>query len=326
MENWGLITFRETAMLYHEDESTSANKMATIAVIAHEITHMWFGNLVTCKWWSDLWLNEAFASYLEYAAVESVETTWNYFDLFLMTDTLSALTADSSATSHPIVRPVREPEERAYTSAIVYNKGASVLRMLEFVMGTTSFQKALTAYIKANEYNVVETVQLWDELEKENNHAATIKIHDLMDSWTTKAGFPYLNISRLDPTTVWSVPFSYYKSLKPQKLPHLEFITKKEETITVETDASLNGLLKINTNSEGFYLVNYPEEDWGKWIDALVNDQNSILSDLTVSDRTNFIIDSFYLSRAGLLSYETPLALSEYLKREKHLTPWSVAI
>ncbi|CAG2179885.1 unnamed protein product, partial [Oppiella nova] len=274
MENWGLITFRETAMLYHEDESTSANKMATIAVIAHEITHMWFGNLVTCKWWSDLWLNEAFASYLEYAAVESVETTWNYFDLFLMTDTLSALTADSSATSHSIVRPVREPEERAYTSAIVYNKGASVLRMLEFVMGTTSFQKALTAYIKANEYNVVETVQLWDELEKENTHT------------------------------------------------QLEFITKKEETITVETDASLNGLLKINTNSEGFYLVNYPEEDWGKWIDALVNDQNSILSDLTVSDRTNFIIDSFYLSRAGLLSYETPLALSEYLKREKHLTPW----
>ncbi|CAG2104288.1 unnamed protein product, partial [Medioppia subpectinata] len=346
MENWGLITFRETGLLWHEKESTSANKMAVIAVIAHETVHMWFGNLFTCKWWSDLWLNEAFASYLEYTAVNHVEPTWNYFDLFLMTDTLPALTADSSATSHPIVRPVTQPEERSYTSAIVYNKGSSILRMLESVMGSTEFQSALKAYVSANVLKTVETKDLFDKLNEIFSQKDKVTIHDLMDTWVTKAGFPYVNITRdpttpnkitviqerflangqtLDSDTIWTIPLTYYKSLAP-KATTTEFIKTKTATIDTTVDTTANGLLKINTNSDGFYFVNYPEEDWSKWTRALVNNDNDILTQLTVSDRTNFITDSFYLSRAGLLSYVTPLELAKYLKRETHLTPWSVAI
>ncbi len=126
-------------------------------------------------------------------------------------------------------------------------------------------------------------------------------------------------------STLWAIPLSYYTSYTSLNT-QIEFITAKTQTFIVNTDSSVNELFKFNADNRGMYFVNYPNEDWDQWIDALVNNNNDIMNKLTESDRANFIIDSFYLSRADFLPYVKPLQLAKYLVHERHLTPWTLAI
>ncbi|XP_064870003.1 aminopeptidase N-like, partial [Oncorhynchus nerka] len=148
MENWGLITYRETALLYNPASSSNGDKEWIATVISHELAHMWFGNLVTMKWWNDLWLNEGFASYVSYLGANSAEPTWNVTDLIVLKEVHGAMSVDALASSHPlsakeedIVRPAQISE---LFDTITYSKGAAVLRMLSEFLTEPVFARGLS--------------------------------------------------------------------------------------------------------------------------------------------------------------------------------------
>ncbi|XP_016095631.1 glutamyl aminopeptidase-like [Sinocyclocheilus grahami] len=147
MENWGLITYRETNLLFDENESSSINKQRVASVIAHELVHQWFGNIVTMDWWDDLWLNEGFASFFEYVGVEEAEPDWGMRDIMLINDVFPVMVDDALLSSHPIIVDVSSPAEiTSVFDAISYNKGASILRMLEDLLGRDTFRDGCRGY------------------------------------------------------------------------------------------------------------------------------------------------------------------------------------
>ncbi len=150
MENWGLITYRETALLFTPGVSSHWHKQRIATVISHELAHQWFGNLVSPSWWSDLWLNEGFASFVEYAGVAAVEPGFKIMEQFTSDEMQSTMQQDAMESTHQISVPVDDPDQiREIFDGISYHKGASVLRMMEHFLTPLTFQKGLTAYLNA---------------------------------------------------------------------------------------------------------------------------------------------------------------------------------
>ncbi|XP_029985493.1 glutamyl aminopeptidase [Sphaeramia orbicularis] len=165
MENWGLITYRETNLLYDQLQSSSYNKQRVASVIAHELVHQWFGNIVTMDWWDDLWLNEGFASFFEYVGVERAEPDWSMRDIMLISDVLPVMVNDALLSSHPIIVNVSTPAEiTSVFDAISYSKGASILRMLEDWMGKDQFKEGCRKYLKDYYFKNAKTSNFWASL------------------------------------------------------------------------------------------------------------------------------------------------------------------
>lgn len=149
MENWGLITFRETAMLYEKGVSARVNKQRVAKVVAHELAHQWFGNLVTPSWWSDIWLNEGFATYMEYVGVDSVEKTWKSMDQFVLDELQNVFALDALSSSHKIWIEVKNPEEiNEIFDGISYAKGATIIRMMDHFLTNEVFKSGLSSFLK----------------------------------------------------------------------------------------------------------------------------------------------------------------------------------
>ncbi|XP_014400200.1 PREDICTED: glutamyl aminopeptidase [Myotis brandtii] len=215
MENWGLITYRETNLLYDPLESASSNKQRVATVVAHELVHQWFGNTVTMDWWEDLWLNEGFASFFEFLGVNHAEGDWQMRDQMLLEDVLPVQEDDSLMSSHPIVVTVSNPAE--ITSAfdgISYSKGASILRMIEDWITPANFQKGCQIYLKRYKFENAKTSDFWAALEEASN----LPVKEVMDTWTKQMGYPVLDVSDmknikqkrflLDPKANSSLPHS----------------------------------------------------------------------------------------------------------------------
>lgn len=149
MENWGLITFRESNLLYDSRVSTRMNKQRVATVVVHELAHQWFGNLVTPSWWTDIWLNEGFATYMEYVGVNSVEKAWKAMDQFVLHEVQSVFTLDALSTSHRISTEVHNPDEiNELFDRISYGKGAAIIRMMDHFLTTEVFRNGLKSYLK----------------------------------------------------------------------------------------------------------------------------------------------------------------------------------
>lgn len=197
MENWGLITFRDTALLWDPKTSTADNKERVAEVVAHELAHQWFGNLVTMRWWSDLWLNEGFAEFMEYKGVNAIEPDWKMLDSFIPADLVRALHADESAFTHSIALPVEDPSEiNNIFDDISYGKGSSVIRMLESWMsqkfGPKYFFSRLHKYLTDHAYSNAETSDLWDALKSDEED-----VGKFMSTWTNQPGFPFITVSAI---------------------------------------------------------------------------------------------------------------------------------
>lgn len=190
MENLGAITFRETALLVDEKTASHAEMERVADVVAHEIAHMWFGDLVTMKWWNGIWLNEAFATFAEMLAVDKWKPNWKRWESFgVMRATASAI--DGLKSTRPIEFPVHSPDEcSAMFDVLTYEKGASVLRMLEQYIGADVFAKGVSLYLKKHEYGNAETTDLWDGIEE----ASKEPVRQMMDSWIFQEGYPLLNV------------------------------------------------------------------------------------------------------------------------------------
>eukprot|EP01018_Ginkgo_biloba_P004146 Gb_08897 [translate_table: standard] len=186
MENYGLVTYRESALLYDEHHSAAANKQRVAIVVTHELAHQWFGNLVTMEWWTHLWLNEGFATWVSYLATDYLFPEWKIWTQFIE-QTVEAFRLDGLVESHPIeveVHHAREIDE--IFDAISYKKGASIIRMLENYLGAQSFQKGLISYVKRYAWKNARTEDLWAVLSEESGESVKV----LMDSWTKQKGYP----------------------------------------------------------------------------------------------------------------------------------------
>ncbi len=199
MENWGLITFRETCLLMDKKNTAFQNMQWIALVVAHEIAHQWFGNLVTMSWWDDLWLNEGFANYIQYKAVDAIFPEWNIWEEFTQGDMGAALNLDALKSSHPIEVPILDAHNiDEVFDDITYRKGASVIRMLAEYTGEKSFQKGISQYLKANAYKNATTKNLWQFLEKSSGKP----VERVMGSWTKQAGFPVVALTDLKSGTM----------------------------------------------------------------------------------------------------------------------------
>jgi puromycin-sensitive aminopeptidase len=193
MENTGLITYREALLLLDPEQAAHGERLDVAETIAHEVAHMWFGDLVTMRWWNGIWLNEAFATFMSYLCVDAMRPDWRVFDSFLAARTV-AFEVDCLASTRSIEFPVESPDDASgMFDTLTYTKGGSVLRMLEQWLGPDRFRDGIRRYLSAHAYGNTETHDLWDALEAETGQP----VRRIMDAWIFQAGYPAIDV-RLD--------------------------------------------------------------------------------------------------------------------------------
>ncbi|XP_074848073.1 glutamyl aminopeptidase isoform X2 [Carettochelys insculpta] len=307
MENWGLITYRETNLLYDPKESASSNKQRVAAVIAHELVHQWFGNIVTMDWWDDLWLNEGFASFFEFLGVNAAEADWQMLDQVLIDDVLPVMKEDSLLSSHPIVVNVSSPAEiTSVFDGISYSKGASILRMLQDWITPAKFQKGCQEYLKKYHFQNAKTDDFWESLAQASGNP----VKEVMDTWTRQMGYPVLSVEAnskvkqkrflLDPSAntsepasefgyAWNIPVKWHAGNEIR----VTFYNKSELAGITVTSTNPNSVLKINPDHIGFYRVNYEMQNWNNIVNNLLNNHTFFSS----ADRAGLLDDVFSLAR-----------------------------
>ncbi|MEW6722255.1 MAG: M1 family metallopeptidase, partial [Candidatus Micrarchaeota archaeon] len=268
MENWGAITFRETALLGSEQKSTVIGKQRIAEVIGHELAHMWFGDLVTMEWWDDMWLNESFATYMEYKAVDRQFPEWKAMLKYYLDSVGLAFSADGVRNSHPIsvkVETVGEVEE--LFDAIGYNKGGSVLMMLEDFVGSDVFRDGLTSYIRKHSYGNATKDDLWASIEQEcEAKGRGLPVVKVMDDWLTREGYPVVSVREAGEGAfelsqerftisgnmegTWKIPVSYLSDRGEGRM------LMEGKTARVEAN-----WLKLNYRQAGFYRVAYERKN-----------------------------------------------------------------
>lgn len=341
MENWGLITYRETALLFNEGVSSEGNKQRVATVVSHELAHQWFGNIVSPKWWNDLWLNEGFASFVEYLGVNYTHPDWEMMEQFLLLDLQNVFPLDSLASSHPISVEVDHPKKiKQLFDRISYSKGSSIIRMLEGFVGREKFKEGLSYYLRKYAFNNAETKDLWNALGKK----AGMDVKTIMDTWTLQMGFPVVTIKRVDKTSKatatqkhflldpnaevketspfnykWYVPLTYTFQGSPQE-PKTTWMNIS--TDQVEFTWPVGKWIKGNFKQVGFYRVHYDDDNWN----ALINQLKTDHTVFTAEDRSSLIDDAFNLARAGYLKYPIALSTLEYLEKETKYVPWKTAL
>ncbi|KAK8477338.1 hypothetical protein V6N13_081446 [Hibiscus sabdariffa] len=323
MENYGLVTYRETALLYDEQHSAAANKQRVATVVAHELAHQWFGNLVTMEWWTHLWLNEGFATWVSYLATDSLFPEWKIWTQFL-DETTAGLRLDGLAESHPIEVEINHAAEiDEIFDAISYRKGASVIRMLQSYLGAECFQKSLASYIKKHAYSNAKTEDLWAALEEGSGEPVT----KLMNTWTKQMGYPVVSVKVKDQKLEfeqsqffssgctgdgqWIVPITFCCGSYEKKTSFL--LQTKLETHDAKEfsfDNNKTAWIKLNVDQTGFYRVKYDEELAARLRHAIENKY------LTATDRFGILDDSYALCMASRLRLTSLLTLMAAYREE----------
>lgn len=194
MENLGCVTFREALLLIDEATATQAERNRVATVIAHEIAHMWFGDLVTMRWWNGLWLNEAFATFMETSCIDAFRPAWRHWEQFSL-DRAAAFDVDALVATRPIEYPVVSPDDaEGMFDVLTYEKGASVLRMLQQFIGEVPFRDGIRRYLDEHRYGNTDTADLWDALEA----ASGEPVRAAMDTWIFRGGFPVVDVRSAD--------------------------------------------------------------------------------------------------------------------------------
>ncbi|MEK7459456.1 MAG: M1 family metallopeptidase, partial [Patescibacteria group bacterium] len=331
MENWGAITYRESVILIDENHSSLSNKQWVALVIAHELAHQWFGNLVTMEWWTHLWLNEGFASYIEYLAVDKLFPKWDIWTQFSTNDLGVALRLDSLYHTHPVEVEVHHPNEIGQIfDEVSYSKGASIIRMLAEYLGEKDFRNGLRYYLKKHSYKNTETIHLWEAFEKISKKP----VASIMHNWTNKGGYPVVNIDMVKNKLIFSQkrffisPISEKKSLKTKgnNLWKIPISFSSENKITKFTLSTKNKVLllkdpmpkwvKVNIGESGFYRSHYSDELLNKLAPLILNKY------LSSRDRLGILRDLFALSERGIISTIKVLEFLKSYKNEDNYTVW----
>lgn len=337
MENWGLVTYQEGVLLYEEGVSSHLQKEVIAFLIAHELAHQWFGNLVTMKWWNELWLNEGFATYMASIAVDNV-LPFKLKELVIADELHSAFEADALASSHPLTPPAAEvqttDEILELFDQITYNKGSVVLRMLADVLGERVFHNGIKIYLDKFRLKNTDQYDLWEAMEKAQSESSSrVKIAEVMYTWTNQIGYPVITINTSsgeayqkqflfndtsESNSLWQIPIRVASaSSKPvlewmfsEKVSKESFISKDEEWILA------------NVNCTGFYRVNYDLANWARLLNELENNPQNI----PLLNRGQLIDDAFNLARAKQVSVSLALNSTRFLHNETDYIPWDSAM
>ncbi|MDQ5971101.1 MAG: puromycin-sensitive aminopeptidase [Patescibacteria group bacterium] len=327
MENWGAITFRETALLVDAENTSLVTKQWVAIVIAHEIAHQWFGNLVTMKWWTDLWLNEGFASYMENLCTDHLFPEWHVWDLYLADRYAVALKLDALQNSHPVEVTVHHPDEISEIFDMVsYAKGSAVIRMLAEYLGADVFRDGLRHYLKKHSYNNTETIQLWESFEKVSKK----NVVKMMNTWTKQTGYPLITLSKKGnqysaaQERFFSSRISREKYNKGKKqLWHTPFAYKTNneilKTISTKNKVPLIGanIGKLNFEERSFVRTRYDKETILRLKEEILDGK------LSVKDRLGLIRDMFALAEGGYIDTVTALDFSLAYKNETEYIVWA---
>ncbi len=339
MENWGAITYRETALLYDPEESAAQAKQRILEVVAHEMAHMWFGDLVTMEWWDDLWLNESFASWMGDKTVDHLYPEWRMWTQFVSHDTNAALGLDGLRNSHPIEANVDDPAEiRELFDAISYSKGGSVLRMLEDYVGPETFRRGLRDYLSEHAYANARGIHLWDAINRRaqaDGAGLGAPVTELMEAWIKQVGYPVVQ-ARVDrsapdaPVAVSQSRFLYDYLLEPASDATLwptpisarqagsdavskSVLSTAEGALDVRPGA---GWVKLNAGQTGFYRVAYEESEWARLGTAIA------AQELSPVDRLGLQNDAYALMKSGRLPATAFLSLAESFVGETDAIVW----
>lgn len=312
MENWGAITFRELVLLVDEEKTSAARKKVSAEVISHELWHQWSGDLVTMKWWNDLWLNESFANYMAFKAVDHYNPEWKIWNDYLSGDLAVGLSKDSLKTTHPIEVEVNSPEEIGEIfDEISYQKGGSVLRMLENYMGEEKFRKGVSEYLKKYSYSNASSKDFWDCLDKIDKNK---KIKELMSYWVSEPGYPLVEVKKTskgikliqkrcnkDTKQLWPIPIT----LQTQNKIYNKLLDKKEDIYSLKENT-----VKLNHRHIGFFRTKYSREILEELGKLVKNNQ------LNEEDRWGLNNDLWALCNLGEESVENYLKFLENYQNE----------
>lgn len=320
MENWGLITYREIALLANPATTSISAKQYIATVIAHELAHQWFGNLVTMKWWNDLWLNESFASLMEYLAVDALQPNWNMWTQFSTNESIYALRRDAIDGVQSVQIDVNHPDEinSIFDGAIVYAKGARLLRMLQTYVGDEAFQAGLKYYFSENAYRNTEAVDLWNAIDKASPKNG---LAELMNTWLSQPGYPVITADKvgdkikLTQEQFFTSPHQPSDRLWPiplgvDGLPDL--MTKK--TIEIE---HTNDLL-LNPKDSAHFITNY--DDF-----LLSNNLNKVKDgSLPIINRLQLLHEATLLARGGVIPSERIIDIIQSYISETSEPVWDI--
>lgn len=319
MENWGLVTYREVYLLVDENSSAVSRQQVAL-VVAHELAHQWFGNLVTMKWWDDLWLNESFANMMEYVSVDAIEPSWNIFEDFQTTGVPHALQRDATDGVQSVHMEVNHPDEinTLFDSAIVYAKGSRLMHMLRRWLGDEAFAKGLKAYFEKHQYNNTVGRDLWNAL----SDASGKDVSSFMDTWLEQPGYPVVNAEVVDDTLIlsqkqffigehedkgrlWEIPLnSNWKGLPD---------TLSEERIEIPNYSQLaaqnEGALRLNTANTAHYITEYQ----GKLLDSILDE----FATLDTVSKLQILQERRLLAESGRISYASLITLLDLVEKEE---------
>ncbi|HUY52982.1 MAG TPA: M1 family metallopeptidase [Candidatus Dormibacteraeota bacterium] len=321
MENWGCITFREQAMLVDPKRSSLINKQYVALVIAHELSHQWFGNLVTMKWWTDLWLNEGFATWMEYFAINDLFPDWNLWIQFIVDEQQIALNLDSLENTHPVEVRVKHPDEiRTIFDSISYSKGASVIHMLHEFVGPANFRLGLQNYLKKFSYKNTDTNDLWNAI----GAAANKPVANFMSAWTMQKGYPIIECKAIGSRIELSQKkFDYLADNPDDSLWPVALISNNNylpeifDRKTRSYKANFESV-KLNNGQTGFYRVIYDDKNLQK-LGKLI--QSKKIEDV---DRLGILSDLLETSKANLTDITTILKFLKFYDNETSYAVWDV--
>jgi puromycin-sensitive aminopeptidase len=330
MENLGAITFRENALLVDPATATVDEQMRVADVVAHELAHMWFGDLVTMRWWNGIWLNEAFATFMELIACNAFRPDWDRWTLFGL-ERSAAFETDSLASTRPVEYPVLSPSDcEGMFDVLTYQKGGALLRMLEQFLGEDAFRSGVSNYLNKHAYGNTETNDLWDAIE-ETTHQP---VRRMMDSWIWQPGYPLLSASvDGNELVLRQQRFAYdTDTLEADETPTTWLVPVHVRNGGTETVALLEGAearapladpdgpVVVNAGGHGFYRVGYS---------AALRDRltsGDTLATLGSLERYNLVDDTWQEVVAGRLAAADYLTFLEGFQGERELAVWQAIV
>ena len=311
MENWGLITYRESCLLADPELTPESSRRFIATVIAHELSHQWFGNLVTMNWWNDLWLNESFANMMEYVAIDALQPDWHMWEDFATNEVTAALRRDSLDGVQSVQADVNHPDEIStlFDPAIVYAKGGRLLVMVRKLIGEEAFRAGLKSYFEKFAYKNTVGNDLWQELES----ASGQPIVNLMNAWISQPGLPVVSVSNShDAATLsqerffigehqpsdalWPIPLFANQPLDVKVLNQKETIVSIEKPLQLNCGLSAHFITKYDESAREYLLKN--------------------ITELPTLDKICILQDATILARAGFENSASLLPLALSLKTE----------
>ena len=321
MENWGLITYREIALLVDPDVTTLSAKEYAATVIAHELSHQWFGNLVTMQWWNDLWLNESFANMMEYVAIDALHPEWNIWLDHASGEVISALRRDSLDGVQAIQTDVHHPDQISsiFDPSIVYAKGGRLLRMLQAYMGTEDFRAGLRLYFTKHQYTNTRAEDLWSAFSEISGK----DISSFMNAWITQPGFPVVHVEQSDDSLAlrqeqffigehddtvrsWPVPLHGVSSQIPELL--------EADTVTIPYNDTTP--FRINKGGTAHFITHYDTATRSELLESIQT--------LPTIDRLHFLHEQTLLAQAGIISSAELIPVLQQYKDETEETVWGI--